>query len=115
MHLHREPIVGIDDLQQQRELLAIFVEDSLAHQVTHEGLHQVVDLVALKVAIGDFALLVPKAREQPHLATVGQRTIVKAKLFLDLASAPNLVLEDGLKLKGIEYGLHCASEIWWQR
>ena len=61
VHLHREPVVGIDDLQQKWKLLSIFVEHALPHQVAHESLHEVVDLIALKVTVGDFALLVPDA------------------------------------------------------
>ena len=101
MHLHREPVVGVDDLQQERELLTIFVEDRLPHQVAHESLHQVVDLVALEVAIGDFALLIPNAREQPHLAAVRQRTVVHTQLLLDFAAAPDFIFKDGFEFQGI--------------
>ena len=59
VYLHREPVISIDDLEQQGELFSILVEDALAHQVAHEGLHQVVDFVALEVAIGNFTLLIP--------------------------------------------------------
>ena len=83
MHLHRKPVVGIDNFQQQRKLFAVFVEDALTDKVAHKSLHQVVDFVAFEVTVGDFALLVPKAREQPHLTAVGQFAIVHSKDFLD--------------------------------
>ena len=106
MHLHREPVVGVDDFEQQRELFAIFVEHAFPNQVAHESFYQVVDFVALKVAVGHFALLVPKARKQPHLAAIGQRTKVQPKLLLDFAPAPDFVLENGLEFKWIKYRLH---------
>ena len=115
MHLHRKPVVGIDNLQQQRELFAIFVEHGLAHQVAHEGLHEVIDFVALEIAIGHYALLVPKSREQPGLAAIGQRAVVHAKHFLDFSPAPNLILEDGFEFHGIEYCLHRALKFRGQR
>ena len=106
MHLHRKPVVGIDDFEQQRKLLAIFVEYAFPNQVAHESLYQVVDFVALKVAVGHFALLVPKTRKQPHFAAVGQQAIVQSKLILDLTPAPDFVLENGLEFKWIKYRLH---------
>ena len=66
-------------------------------QIAHEGFHQIVDFVALKVAVRNGALLIPNARKQPHLAAIRQRAIVHAKHFLDFAPAPDFVFEDGVE------------------
>ena len=115
MHLNRQPVVGIDNLNQQRKLFSVFVKHTLANQITHEGLHQVIYLVAFEVAVGNHALLFPKTRKQPHLTTIGHRAVIHTKLFLDFSAAPNLILEDGLEFQWVKYSWHFSFSILGQR
>ena len=71
MHLHREVVLRVDELDQQREIVAAAVEHLLADEVAHIDLDQLRQGVVSKVAVGHHRLFAVDARQFPAFAAVG--------------------------------------------
>ena len=97
VHLYREPVVGVDNLHQQREIDAEMVKVLLTDELAHINLQGFVDGVVGQKAIGDDRLVSLHAGECPQLAAVGQRVVVETE-SLDFIAAPYFLFEQGHKL-----------------
>ena len=100
MHLYRQAVVRVNNLDKQRKIVAEVLIILLAYQFAHINLKGIIEGVALKESVGDDRLVVLHCRQRPQLAAVWQRVVVEAKRFY-LVAAPYLVLVQRHKLHRI--------------
>ena len=101
MHLYREVVVGINQLNQQRKLLAKLFEDPFANQVPHVDFNQFLQVVPFQRAVGHHRNITLNPREFPALTDFPFGREFFAKDGFDFAAAPDAFLKDGFEFQRI--------------
>ena len=89
VHLHGEVLARVQDLDEQREAVALGARKELVMALPELG-----EVLAVKLAAVDNTVAVRMGRDAPALANGAIWNHV-AKALLELASAPDLPMEDG--------------------
>ena len=101
MHLYRKVIRGIDELEQQGEMVTEQFIHAFAHQFIHISLQQVLQAVSGMRAVDDLCRVFLYVRHHPCLAyvlIVGGHMVVP---LLNRMPSPNLMEEMRLEFKRV--------------
>ena len=100
MHLNREVVVGVDELDEQGEATAKALEDALTDELFAVGMDQFVEVLPSEWASCDDGVIVVDVRDFPALTDL---LIVGSKAFewADSTAAPDDFLQERLEGQGI--------------
>ena len=100
MHLDREVVAGIDELDEQGEATAKALEDALTDELFAVGMDQFVEVLPSEWASCDDGVIVVDVRDFPALTDL---LIVGSKAFewADSTAAPDDFLQERLEGQGI--------------
>ena len=102
MDLYGEAVVGVDDFDEEWEVVAEVFVVFLADEVAHVDFKEFGEVVVGKRAVGDDGFVVFDAREDPHLAAVWEGRVIEAERGYFVAT-PYFVFEEGEEFERIEH------------
>ena len=74
MYLDREPVIGINKFDQDRELILMVHESLFSYQVIHINFQQLVQLIPFEEPVADFSLGARYARKHPGFTRIQVRS-----------------------------------------
>src|SRR5262245_51788444 len=104
MHMRRQPPLAIEELDQERKIIAVGRIDIGADQLALVALHQLAQRTAGQGTIHHFRLLLPVVRYLPRLGHIAAwRHIVLAQHFHKTPAAVGVELKVWLELKWVKH------------
>ena len=101
MHLHAKFVVGVDELEQQRECLSECVIDLLSYEFIKVNLNQFVYVVAGKIAVLDNGFVSFKSAQFPAFADALAVFHGLVHQCAEFVSSPDSVFQYGLEFQWI--------------
>ena len=108
VHLNGEVLGGVDDFEEEGELVAEAVVDALADEVAHVDFDGFVERVVGQEAVGDDRLAPLDRGEHPELAAVGEGVVAEAIVAQAVATPDDLFVE-GEEFERVESRLHSGK------